>query len=349
MNQIFLLSLFFLLNFTFLQAQNSTAKEVKTDVLFAEQQALSIKLSYSQKDLKKNTKDSLYTISTLSYQNSDNEWKEIEVKLKARGNFRRVKCYFPPVRIKIKASASKGTVFEGHKKLKLVLPCLLQKASNDNVLKEYVAYKIFEAISPFHFRTRMLLIDFTEIRKNKEKKFQLIGFLIEDEKKMAERAGGKRVERFVHPLSQEPVSSIRNALLQYMIGNVDFSTGYQHNQKLIYVNKRIITVPYDFDMCGFVDPSYGELPNIEEIDLDIENLRQRVYRGFVRNEADFQQVRTEYIANKDLIFSVIDKEESKFSNPKEFSTARNYITSFYKDIEDDKRFKKQILSSARLK
>ena len=43
-------------------------------------------------------------------------------------------------------------------------------------------------------------------------------------------------------------ASVRNAMFQYMIGNTDFSTAYQHNNKLLYIDKLIIPLPYDFDM-----------------------------------------------------------------------------------------------------
>ena len=50
-------------------------------------------------------------------------------------------------------------LFKGNKELKLVLPCLKEKNTNDNVIKELLAYKLFEVVSPYHFKTRLL--DFT--------------------------------------------------------------------------------------------------------------------------------------------------------------------------------------------
>jgi hypothetical protein len=107
--------------------------------------------------------------------------------LKGRGNFRLRECYFPPLWIKIKKSESKGILFEGNKKLKLVLPCYTQRDNSDLILKEYLCYKLYEEITPYAFRTRLVNIDLTELRGKKEKKFQVKGILIEDLDKVAKR------------------------------------------------------------------------------------------------------------------------------------------------------------------
>ena len=78
----------------------------------------------------------------------------LKLRLRARGNFRRNTCYFPPIKMKIKKDQTEGTVFEGNKTMKLVLPCKLEAENNDNILQEFIAYKIYEMISPFHFKTK---------------------------------------------------------------------------------------------------------------------------------------------------------------------------------------------------
>ena len=69
-------------------------------------------------------------------------------------------------------------------------------------------------------------------------------------------------------------------MFQYMIGNTDFSTAYQQTNKL-YIDKLIISLPYDFDMSGFINPSYAVVNET----LNIANIQQRKYRGFKRDEA----------------------------------------------------------------
>ena len=110
--------------------------------------------------MKKKTTDSTYIETDLNFFQED-KWNTIHVSLRARGNFRRAKCYFPPIKMKIKKSQTKNTVFNGNKSLKLVLPCKIENENNDNILQEYIAYKIYEIISPYHFKTRRVDVDFT--------------------------------------------------------------------------------------------------------------------------------------------------------------------------------------------
>ena len=45
--------------------------------------------------------------------------------------------------MKIKKDQTAGTIFEGNKTMKLVLPCKLESENNDNILQEFIAYKIY--------------------------------------------------------------------------------------------------------------------------------------------------------------------------------------------------------------
>ena len=102
----------------------------------------------------------------------------------------------------------------------MVLPCLKQSDKNDNILKELMVYA-FELVTPYHFKTRRLSLEFTDQNKKLEVE-TLNAFLIEDDKKVAKRHGGRVFERYIHPMAMDSEASIRNALFQYMIGNTDF-------------------------------------------------------------------------------------------------------------------------------
>ena len=90
--------------------------------------------------------------------------------------------------IKIEKKQAAGTLFKGNKKLKLVLPCNRQSGSNDLILREYICYKLCEAITPYAFKTRLVNVNMTELRGKKNKNFQLKGILIEDIEKAAKRS-----------------------------------------------------------------------------------------------------------------------------------------------------------------
>jgi hypothetical protein len=200
-------------------------------------------------------------------------------------------------------------------------------------------------VTPYHFKTRRLTIEFTDENKKKAKAETINGFFIEDDKKVAKRADGKVLERFIHPLAMDSDASIRNALFQFMIGNTDFSTAYQHNGKLLYSGKKIIPLPYDFDMSGFINPSYAVVNET----LGISSIRDRKYRGFKRADEDFQKVRQDFITQKQAMYDLMNSYKADFENTKEFSEAYTYIESFFEIIEDDSLFQKNIIDAARTK
>ncbi|MGC6402063.1 MAG: hypothetical protein ACON4A_01320 [Flavobacteriaceae bacterium] len=316
----------------------------KVSLLFQDMTPIEIKLSYSNKELRKDTNDSTFIDTEMQYKYNGN-WEVIPVSLRARGNFRRAECYFPPVKMKIKKSNAKNTLFEGNKRLKLVLPCKLETNNNDNILQEYMAYKLYEAISPYHFKTRRVKITFAEKKGKKIKEHMLEGFLIEDDDLVADRFEGKVLERFIHPLAMDAESSAQNAFFQFMIGNTDFSTAYQHNGKLLYIDKKIIPLPYDFDMSGLVDASYATVNTT----LGIKSVKDRKYRGFKRDNAVLEGVRSQFLTQKQKLMDIVGSMAGDFESEKEFGETQSYIESFFKVLENDKDFQASIVSQVRTK
>ena len=316
----------------------------KSDQLFADQLPMSIKLGYSNKEMNRKTDDSTYITTTMEYLH-DGKWASIEVNLRARGNFRRAECYFPPIKMKIKKDQYAGTIFDGNKTMKLVLPCKIESENNDNVLQEFIAYKIYEKISPYHFKTRRVDIEFNEPKGKKVKNFQLKGFLIEDDKRVAKRHTGKVFERYVHTMAMQHLTSVHNAFFQYLLGNTDFSVAYQHNGKLLYIDKQIIPLPYDFDMTGWVNPSYATVNTT----LGISSVQERKYRGFKREQKYFDQVRQQLIDQKEEMMNMVASYEGEFNDSKEYKNMFDFMEAFYEVLEDDKKFQKSIVDQARTK
>jgi len=345
--------LFFLL-FTISAWVNSYAQHFYNDSishhvspLFNDSDLLNMRLSYSKKNLLTHTNDSTYIQSSFSYQTEEGSYKTLEISIRARGNYRRLHCYYLPLWFKISNDVSQGTVFEEDKKLKLVLPCLKSSRSNDHVIKEFLAYKIYELVSPYHFETKMVSIKLNEDKDNKLRSHDLIGFFIQDDKKLAALNDGSIIKRNVHPNAQDPMSATRNDFFQFMIGNTDYSLAYQHNEKLFIINKKLIPVPYDFDMSGLVNASYAVVSKVQNKTLPISKVSIRLYRGFDREEKVMQAVRQEYLNNEAEIYNIVDQYEPYFQDPKEFKEARNYLNGFFKILKDDKKFYNSILKKTR--
>ena len=349
--QLFYIIVLITTNLSLSQELANDKLEFAESDLFEVEEILPIKLSYSLKEIKTKTNDSTYINSELTYQRSDGSWNSLEVKLRARGHNRKEICYFTPIKVRIKKSVRKGTIFENHKKFKLVLPCLIQKDMNDKLLKEYLAYRLYEQVGKYHFRTRLLDIEFHEVKNKKTKEFRLKGFFIEDIDNLAKRVGGNEIKnRKVHPYEQDAYSSTQNDIFQYMIGNTDYSSAYTHNAKLIFIKgKKAIPVPFDFDLCGLVNASYAVVSKIGDQTLPITSVTERLYRGYRRSEVVYDQVRSEYLANKNEIFAEIDKLRPWFDDVLEYESAKEYILGFYKILQDESKFRKEIVYKGRIK
>jgi hypothetical protein len=318
--------------------------------LFQSETPLSMKWKYSDKDMRKKTNDSTFLDCVLSYQKEDGAWDSLEVQVRARGNWRQENCFLTPVKIQIKKEQREGTIFEGNKELKMVLPCRNNDQGLDYVLREYMAYKLYEPISPFHFKTRRVALEFTDDRGKKEKAYQLEAFLIEDTKEVAGRCNARRLKRNVHPLQQEDFCCTQNDFFQFMIGNTDYSVAYQHNEKLLFVEgMKAIPVPYDFDMCGLVNANYAVVSQVGGETLPITDVTQRFWRGFQRPPGVYEQVRDYYLDNKEAVLAKAEALKPAFRDVKEYDEAREFILEFYGILESPSEFRRQILDKARTK
>ena len=191
------------------------------------------------------------------------------------------------------------------------MPCKTQSSSNDLVVREFLCYKLYEVITPYCLKTRLVNIDFTEEQKKKEKNFKLKGILLEDVDKAAKRFNGKIADENmrVMPSILQDTADLRVSLFQYMISNTDWSSMYQHNIRLVQrgANDPFVPITFDFDMSGLVDASYSVVSETTEGEIgDQQTVRDRLYRGWCRGDGITQFVRKEFISKEDKFLATVD-------------------------------------------
>lgn len=340
MNKLLLLALITFVEFPLF------AQESKFTPLFSQDTPINIKLSLSLKDFKKETNDSTYMDGSLLYENESGVWDSIKVDIRTRGDFRLKQCFFSPIRLKINKDDAKGTIFEGNKALKLVLPCNKSSDNNALIVKEFLCYKIYEAVTPYTFSTRLLNIDFWEMSGKNPKNYQLTGFFIEDDDLVAKRFDADVKENAnLHPLAMHDTTVVRHDLFQYLIANIDWSTTFLHNAKIIQTKDPVRRIPltYDFDQSGFVDAPYGVI----HPELGMTNIKDRIYRGFCRTDNNvIFYVRNQYIQLEDTIFGVMNKYKDLLDE-KDFASLEKFVLDFYKIMKSDKLFQSEILDKCR--
>jgi len=324
--------------------------QTPSDPLFSEQTPIELSLKISISSIKDAKKDSVYLTHKMLYRQPPQPYDSIHVDLKGRGNFRYRECYFPPMSVKIKSKDSKGTIFEGNKKLKLVLPCYNRESGNTLIIKEFLCYKLYEEITPYSFRTRLANIDLTEERGRKSKNHKIKGILIEDMNRATSRLQARALPNVkISPTALNDTSTMRFELFQFMISNTDWSAVFQHNAKLIVQGKdKYVSLIYDFDMSGLVNAPYSVVSEINGEKLNIISVTERYYRGYCHAPEVMELVRKEFISKEEKLMSIPDELKGELSD-KEIRGIKEYLREFFVILRNDRYFKVDVLDRCRPK
>lgn len=262
--------------------------------------------------------------------------KDIPVKLGSRGHLRLnpATCQFVPIRIEFAAEQVAGTVFEGQTSLKLGTHCRNDKEFDQYVIREYLTYKLANLVTPISFRARLARGTYVETKSRKPIAAHHALFL-EHENDVARRLGGRDVGMpgmAFKDLDNDALTTMM--LLEYMIGNTDYSIWALHNVVIVQNKRRaFIPVPYDFDLSGMVHPPYAA----PDPRLNLHSVTDRLYRGPCRATDEFNAAAAPFRARKADMFGAIEAlGELKGSHKIEM---KNYLTDFFKTIENAETIK----------
>jgi hypothetical protein len=269
---------------------------------------------------------------------------EVPLTVKARGHFRRRQenCSMPPLLLNIdKVARLKSTEFEKQDKLKLVTPC----KNDDYVIREYLVYKIYNLLTPYGFKARLVKVEFEDsVQKRKTETHYCI--LIEDEGKLAKRNG-----MFLWDKKMVFMENVRHdefmkmAVFEYLIGNTDWSVPYLHNVKLLYKDSSAIpiAVPYDFDHSGIVNASYANPPE----QFGLPSVRNRLYRGYCQHHTDFTATIALFNKLKEDIYKIYSS--CTLLDPKYIKSTLKYLDEFYEVINTPREAGREFTDPCRRK
>jgi len=335
------LLLSFLLNLVTVSAQNDTTetKEQKQYPheqelsLFGSDEVLNISIYFDLGAFlkKANKTDSFTGEMIINPGEADSIHKP--VKLKYRGISRGEICSFPPIELNFTKPlyADSGKI----KKLKLVTHCEPSSITDDYVIREYLVYKLFNALTDTSLRVRLVKVNYIDNRKNK-KTIIKYGILIEPIDMLAKRTNTMVVKTTT--LNQNlmvPKIMDRMAIFYYMVANWDWSVAGQHNVKILkpltYDAEGLgIVLPYDFDLTGVVNADYAIPPP----DMNIENVRERIYAGPCRTKEVYMYSLREFINSREKIYSAVANCTQLSQRSKKDVTM--YLDSFFDQLEKPK-------------
>ncbi|NGP77393.1 hypothetical protein G3570_12165 [Balneolaceae bacterium YR4-1] len=328
--------------------ENEAADSSYSYPLFESDEALEITMEMDMRRVLRDRGDETdYHPLLVTWNSEDGEVRQVEARVKVRGNFRRQRenCRFPPLRMRFEKETVEGTVFEGQKKLKLVTHCQTRRSQYQQyVLQEYLIYRAYSLLTDKSFRVRLVKVTYVDSEKRDEP-FTRYNFILEDEDKMAERLGGRIVEvENVHPDVTDYDLSNRLAIFQYMMGNTDWSIPALHNIKLVLPigGQTPYAIPYDFDWSGIINTRYAEPNPI----LNIRTVRQRLFRGFCRSPEVFRAEFSFFNRHKSAIYALY-RDLTPPLEQDEFEQATEYLDDFYAIINDPDEAEDEIIDECR--
>ncbi len=271
----------------------------------------------------------------------------LDIGIRARGKFRRQKevCAFAPLRLNFRKT--KGTLFAQSDKMKLVTHCRSRSGKYEQaVVKEFIAYRILNTLTDWSFRARLLRARYVESTSGKEIA-STYAVLIEHDKQLARRIGMKvddSASTTVEALDARHTNLV--SVFQYLIGNTDFSPikgapGQPccHNFVLLKNDDTQISVPYDFDVTGFVAPPHA-VPNPR---FRLSSVKQRLYRGRCTNNEHLDATFDSFRDNRQAIERLVS-DQPALSNGERKRTLR-YINDFYKTIDSPRQVNYRFLEA----
>jgi hypothetical protein len=320
-------------------------KVVSRKQFFKDTAAIPVTIKTDLRKLMYQKKNPTLQNAKLIWQSTDGVLQgEDPIKIRLRGNNRRETCTLASLMVDFRDD-EKSNRLKNLKEMKWVAPCNKGVQFEQYVIKEYLIYKIYNLLTDFSFKVRLLNITF-EDEAGKVKGYTHYGFAIEpvDDLKNRVNSTEEKKKQFLQMQSSYNHTTMV-ALFQYMIGNTDWSVPNYHNVKLLIPKDspyaRPYIVPYDFDYAGAVNPPYA----VPHETWPISVVTERYYMGFPRTFEEIKAVTTMMLSKKEDILHIIQDSPLLLGYHKK--EMNNYISEFFNMIENDKTIKKVFVEGAR--
>lgn len=263
------------------------------------------------------------------------------VDVRARGKYRRKIAVWPPLKLKFNKAALLKAGFSAHNEVKLSLPCYDNEQGNELIVREYLAYRMYEKIAPVGaIRARLIRLTLRDTHEGKTTEKVVTAMLLEDEEEIAARLKGKMLEEFGVSMNKYHVEQAATMVLfQYFVGNTDWDLSMTRNLRLVKPldkKAKLVVLPYDFDFSGFVNAPYAT-PAVES---KIRSVRDRHLKaGTLPPEALKQALQT----FKNKAPELLALCDSPYLSPAAVSDLKNYVGFFFTELEGKEEVPERML------
>jgi hypothetical protein len=268
--------------------------------------------------------------------------QSVQVLLRVRGRFRTTTggCDLPALFVFFGPDTA-GTPFAGEKMLPLTTHCRKPTEYEQYVVKEYLAYRIYNTLTDKSLRARLARVSYHDA-SSPSRPLVRYAFFTEHFDSLARRADATVIKPEQFDLAEADAMELATMdLFEYMIGNTDWSAVFRHNVVLIRDGRaRTTAVPYDFDFSGLVDAEYAAVAP----QLPIHYVTQRLFRGACRPDTDWEGLFAAFAAKRDAVLALLDEPELDRGTREK---ATRYLTGFYDVISSPERREREIVGACR--
>ncbi len=257
--------------------------------------------------------------------------KTYKIELRPRGKYRRKVAEIPPLKIKFKKKDLKEEGLDTLNEIKLVLPCFDSDLGDQLIVKEYIAYRMFEHLTGASVRARLIRLTIRDTHVEKSKK-TMLAMLVEDEEETVARMNGQVVDQYGIPTdSLMTHQAALMAMFEYMIGNTDWEISMMRNVRLIRSAEnpgKVLVIPYDFDFSGLVSAPYSSPAS----ETGLKNVRDRFLMSNGLKPEALKKAAKMLVAAKKELYDLCD---SKFLTRISSQEMTAYLDTFFNQIESN--------------
>lgn len=263
-----------------------------------------------------------------STERGDEVWP---ITLSTRGKYRLRTCDFPPIKLDFNKKALTTGGFATYDKYKLVTHCDDDKlVGQDQLLREYTVYKMYETLTPNSYRTHLLRIKYVDTT-GKVATTRRYAFVMENTKQLADRMAATECESCLSPKPESIDLAAENvhSVFQYLIGNTDFSLPQNRNVKLFQSKntQQLVPVGYDFDFSALVSATYARPAS----HLGQQRVSDRLFLGLHVSDAQMARTLALFQSKQADLLATIDGQKLLARTSRDEMMA--FVKTFYTQVD----------------
>ncbi|HJW31548.1 MAG TPA: hypothetical protein VJ508_20100 [Saprospiraceae bacterium] len=303
--------------------------------------AVDLYLKLDWKLLERKKFDKTYRDAVVQFFGTHQDTISLQAKVRTRGHMRLDICSFPPLKLKIEKDDLARHKLSNLNEMDVVEHCHNSDADDQLLLKEFMAYKLWELVSPNYFKTQLIRLHYVN-PDGSEAHEPGYSFVKEDVSEMASRLNGRIIKTKV--ISRDAVEHtpfLLTCLFEFMIGNTDWYIPTRHNLEFLGIPgcTLLTAIPYDFDYSGLVNAPYAV--HDPSLNLGESTTRSRYYQGWCESEDAVANQLQIFLKQKDNILAM--PSHIRGLDAKNIKSCTDYLTSFFEIIENPKKLNNQII------